>query len=59
LRGFDLTIALGLSVLFVMLVGIGVAAEYRIIRWTARVLFAVLLPVWYGYGLYLIADGML
>lgn len=59
LRGFNLGTALGLSLMFVMLMGIGVVAELRLIRWIIVVLFAVFLLVWYGYGFYLIADGML
>jgi len=59
LRLFNPTHALGLTAVFVMLVFAGVYANNRAIRWTIVALFAVFLPVWYGYGFILIADGML
>jgi len=59
MRGFSLPAAIALTAIFGLLAVVGMRARRRAIRWTAAGLFALLMPIWYGYGFYLIADGML
>ncbi len=59
LRSFSMLGALGLTVTFVILIGAGYVLRQRPARWTVFSLFLLLMPVWYGYGFYLIADGSL
>ncbi len=59
LRNFNLALALGLTAAFCILAGVGLLVEHRAVRWAALILFAVLMPIWYGYGFLLIADGLL
>lgn len=59
LRLFNMSYALGLTLVFVILVASGTYANRRPIRWPIVVLFALFLPVWYGCGFMLIADGLM
>jgi len=59
LRSFKASYALGLTAVFVILVLAGTFPDHRPIRWTAVALFALYLPIWYGYGFFLIIDGMM
>jgi hypothetical protein len=59
LRSFNVFAAVGLTALYAVNVFVGVLAERTLQRRILYAQFLVLTLVWYGYGFYLIADGLL
>lgn len=59
LRSFNGFAALGLTLLYLTSAGAGILAERRLQRRVLLVQFVLLTLAWYGYGFYLIADGLL
>jgi hypothetical protein len=59
LRGFNVFTAVGLTVVYASNVFIGAIIEHKVQRRILLGQFLALTIVWYGYGFYLIADGLL
>ena len=59
LRSFNGFAAVGLTLLYITSAAAGVLGELKLQRGVLLAQFMLLTLVWYGYGFYLIADGLL